>query len=69
MEQQHRDFTLRKHNPFSLDFLVNEEEDDLQEYGEEILKRARQEDEEIVTNYIRNRGITWLKEGGKNDYL
>lgn len=43
---------LRSNDPFSLDFLVNEDERDFLDYGEEIVRKVNLSEKEILSSYF-----------------
>ena len=62
-------YAIRKDDPFSLDFLVNDGEDDFLEYGEEIMQKAEMSEKDAIADYFNNQGIVHLLDGGYNDFL
>lgn len=69
IKRHQKNYMLRREDRFSLDFFVNDDEDDFLEYGDEIIEKMTLNPQEVVDHYLLNRGTALMTESGKNNYL
>ena len=59
----------KEHDPFCLDFLVNETEEDRLDIGREIVAKMKVSEEEQVNQMLATSGVIKLVNGGPNDFF